>query len=114
MRRSKYFIFFASRRGGMMPAYVVKRAQLVVFAARHDDGFTANVRREKFSLFLHLIHTSDDLPGRREHVVLLQPRDGLVEIPRRRNRPGVVQGIVWIVEIEDVVNVSLHNLLLGP
>src|SRR5882672_10897233 len=34
---------FGDHRGGMMPADVVKRAQLVVFAAGHDDGFTANV-----------------------------------------------------------------------
>ena len=105
---------FGDYSGGMMPADVVEGAQLVVFAARHDDRLSANVRREKLSLFLHLIHAPDDLPARREHVVLLQPRDRLIEIPRRRNRPGVVQRIVRIVKIKNVVNVSLHGMLLSP
>src|SRR5438876_7491695 len=97
----------------MMPADIVKGAQLAVIAARDDDRLSGEVRGEEAAFVLHLIGAAHYLPGFRKHAVLLEFVDARIEIPRGRNRPGVIQGIIRVVEIEQVSYISLHVKLQG-
>ena len=104
---------FGDHDGRVVPADVVEGAQLAVITERDDDGLSGEVRGEKTSLVAHLIGAADNLPRFRKHAVLLQFVNAGIEVPRRRNRPGMIQRIVWIVEIKQVSHVSLHEKLLG-
>ncbi len=81
----------------MMPANVVEGAQLAVFTARHDDGLAREVRGKKVPFFPHLFGAPHHLPVFRKHALLFELMDVRIEIPRRRNRPGVIQRIIRIV-----------------
>src|SRR4029077_641365 len=95
-------------RGRMMTANVVEGAQLGVITARDYDGLVGNVSRKEAPFISHLIGTAHNLPGLREHALLFELVDALIEVPRRRNRPGMIQRIMRIVEIKQVSYVSLH------
>ena len=96
-----------------MPADVVESAQLAVIATRGDDRLSGEVRGEEAAFVLHLTGAADDLPCFREYAALLEFVDAGVEVPRGRNRPGVIQRIIRIVEIQQVSDVSLHVKLLS-
>src|SRR5439155_6328597 len=81
---------FGDHSCGMMPADIVKGAQLAVIAARDDDRLSGEVRGEEAAFVLHLIGAADDLPCFREHAALLEFVDAGVEVPRGRNGPGVM------------------------
>src|SRR5215831_9626376 len=97
----------------MVPANVIKRAQRGVFAAGYDDWLAREVRCKKVSFVAHLIRAARGLPRSAKHALLLQLRDLRVEIPRRRNRPRVVQRVVRIVQTQKIANVSFHEALPG-
>jgi len=99
--------------GGVMAADIVESAELVVIAARDDNGFAGNVRSEEISFFADLVDAADGLPGFCEDALLFEFVDARIEVPRRRNGPSVVEGIVGIVEIDEVVDVAFHEMLLG-
>src|SRR5437867_192601 len=73
---------FGDHSGGMMPADIVKGAQLAVIAARDDDRLSGEVRGEEAAFVLHLIGAAHHLPGYRKHAALLESVDAGIEVPR--------------------------------
>src|SRR5207237_9671868 len=95
----------------VMPPIVINGAQHAIFAPRHHELFTCQFRLEKVSFIPHLVRSAYDLPPPAEHTLLLQFLDLLVEIPWRRNRPRVIQGIVWVVQVQKIADISFHREL---
>ena len=81
----------------MMPAHVVKSAQLAILAPRHDDRLSRKVRGKEVSPVSHLVNAPGDLPRFREHTLLFEFVDVRIEVPGRRNRPSMIQRIMRIV-----------------
>jgi len=90
---------YYKKHGRMMPANVIERAQLPVLAPRHDDGLACEVSGKEVPLVPHLASAPHDLPAFREHTLPFEFVNARIEVPRRRNRPGVVQRIIRIVKI---------------
>src|SRR5260370_7125171 len=96
-----------------MPADVVERAQLAVIASRYNNGFSGVVCGEETSFVTHLIGAPHNLPCFREHAALFEFVDARIEVPRRGNRPRLLQRIIRIVQIKKVANVALHETPLA-
>src|SRR6266436_7739828 len=111
VRTAKLFcaaLRFRHHGGGMMPANVIEGAQLPIFAPRHDQRLSREIGREKISFFPNLIGTADHLPRFGKHTLLFELANAWIEVPGRRDGPSMIQGILWIVEIKKVANVTLH------
>src|SRR6266436_2057274 len=95
--------------GRMMPANVIEGAQLPIVATRHHQRLAREIRRKKTSVFSHLIGAADHLPRFGKHTLLFELANAWIEVPGRRDGPGMIQRIMWIVEIKKVANVTLHE-----
>src|SRR5579859_820572 len=95
--------------GGVMTADVVKGAEYVVVAARDNNGFTSEIRGEEIAFVGDLIEAAGDLPSVGENGFLFETSDAGIEIPGRRNGPGLFERVVGIVEVEKGRETTLHD-----
>jgi hypothetical protein len=105
---------FGDDCGGMVPANVVEGTQLSITATDNDDGLAGNIGSEKVALIAQLIEPANDLPSCAEDIRSLEFLHTGVAIPRRWDCRGPLERVGRIVEIQYVVNASLHWCTSGP
>src|SRR5580700_9581701 len=91
-----------------MAADVVEGAKLGIVATNYNDRLAGDIGGEELAFFANLIEPTHDLPGRAENAGAFEFFDTRVAIPGRGNREGSFESIGRIVEIEEVVDGSLH------
>src|SRR5208283_4532215 len=89
---------------GVMPAYVVKRAQHAVVAAHGYQRFAGNGGGYKLAGLLDLVDASQHLPGARKNRLPLQFRDALIHIPGLGNGGRFREGRLRVVAGDDFFN----------
>src|SRR5579862_7320744 len=97
-------------RRGMMTAYVVEAAQNSVMASHHNNRFAGDAGCDKLARLFHLLDPSHHLPGPAENGLSLKRRDSGVDIPRRRDRGGILQWCFVVVLSENLRNRLVRGL----
>ncbi len=88
----------------MVPAHVEKAAQDPVLAAHDDDRLAGEQNGDVLARLRELIESPDHLPGAGEDGPALELGDALVHVPRRRDRPGLLQRGLPVVGLEDLLD----------
>ena len=83
---------FRHNRGRMMPADVVKPAQLSIASANDHNRFSDKTGSYKITRIFQLIGSRYQLPCLTEYVETLELGNTSVDIPRARNCQGVDRG----------------------
>src|SRR5262249_7389399 len=102
-------IGFRDDGGGVVPADVVKGAELAIIAAHNDQGLLVDVDGEELAGVLDLVEMANDLPVGGEDGVAFELRDAFVEIPGGRNGPGLFERVAGVIEVEDIAKRALGH-----
>lgn len=84
----------------MMPAHVQKSAQDMIITPDDHNRFAGDLAGNVGARLFQLIGAGDKLPRLGKDGLRLEGKNALVDIPRGRNRCGLVQWQGWIVAID--------------
>ncbi len=84
-------LFLGHDGGGMVPAYVVERAQFLIATAHNDERFSGKIASDVLAGLLQLVRSRYHLPRPAKHVHALELGDPRIYVPRSRNRGSLFQ-----------------------
>src|ERR1051325_1522400 len=97
--------WLSHNRGGVVTADVEERAEYVIVITYRDDGFGTNIGRDILPGFLKLFAPAGKVPVIAEYSSHFEIVEIFVDVPRSRNCISPIESRVWIVRVDDSLEV---------